>query len=81
MKMNVFEFTVSAKHEDIASFENLDHAIAFAKSIANIEHCDVDIINAFTGEVHKSFVCYAYIAYNPLTTEPFTFYKVKEREW
>jgi hypothetical protein len=81
MKMNVFEYTVAAKHEEIASFENLDHAKAFARHIANEEHCDVDIINAFTGEVHLSLVCYAYVAYNPLKDKTVTFYKVKEREW
>ena len=81
MKMNVFEFTVSAKHEDIAGFENLADAIAFARHIANEQHCDVDVINAFTGEVHKSFVCYEYMAYNPQQAELFTFYKVKERVW
>ena len=81
MKMNVFEFTVSAKHEDIAGFENLETAVDFAHNFARKNHCDVDVINAFTGEVHKSLVCYEYMAYNPRRQELFTFYKVKERVW
>lgn len=81
MKMNVFEYTVAAKYEDIASFENLDHANAFARSIAKTMHCDVDVINAFTGEVHTSLCCQLHITYNAEMEELEKYYEVKEREW
>lgn len=81
MKMNVFEFTVSARHEDIASFESLDHAINFAKTLAATEHCDVDIINAFTGEVHKSYASYKIVTYNAEDERIELKYRVTEREW
>lgn len=81
MKMNVFEFTVSAKHEDIAGFENLADAIAFARHIANEQHCDVDVINAFTGEVHKSFVSYKIVIYNADNEQIEFKYRVAERVW
>lgn len=81
MKMNVFEFTVSAKGEDIAAFENLKYAIEFAKSYAEKQFCDVDVVNAFTGEVHKSYVTYAHLIYNSQQECLKTMYDVKEREW
>ena len=81
MKMNVFEFTISAKHEDIAGFENLGMAIDFAKDFAEKHHCDVDVINAFTGEVHKSFVSYKIVTYNADNEQIEFKYRVAERVW
>lgn len=81
MKMNVFEYTVSAKHEDIAAFDDLEHAKAYARVISKTEHCDTDVINAFTGEVHYSLCCYLHITYNADYEETEKYYEVKEREW
>ena len=83
MKMEVFEYNIYAKKEIIAGTNDLDLAKKIAFKIAEREHCDVDIINAFTGEVHQSLVCYAYayVAHDPRKMQPLTLYKVKEREW
>lgn len=81
MKMNVFEYTVSAKHEDIAAFDDLEHAKAYARVISKTEHCDTDVINAFTGEVHQSLVCSLHITYNEDIEEIEEYYEIKEREW
>ena len=78
MKMNVFEYTVTERDEDVAAFENLDDAIAFARHIANERHNHVHVINAFTGEVHYYAEVYAYICYNSRKECIDTIYKVKE---
>ena len=81
MKMNVFEYAVTARGEDVAGFDNLEHASMFALKLAKHEHCDVDIINAFTGEVHLSLCSYLHITYNADKNEVEKFYEVKERAW
>ena len=52
MLMNVYEYNVSVKGECVAGFDDLDDAKAFARHTANEKHCSVEVINAFTGEVH-----------------------------
>ena len=81
MKMEVFEFGVYVKQEIVAGFNDLDRAISYAQKICKTEHCDVDIINAFTGEVHKSYGCYLHITYNATKEIIEKYYEVKEREW
>ena len=81
MKMEVFEYTIYTNKEEVAGANDLEFAKQIAYLTAETMHCNVDIIDSFTGEVHLSLVCYTYIAYNPLKKEAFTFYKIKEREW
>lgn len=81
MKMNVFEYTITAKKKDIAGFENLADAIAFAKHIANEQHCDVVIINAFTGEVCYEAYVIVRVTYNAYFEELSRNYEIKEKKW
>lgn len=81
MKMEIFEYNISARQEIVAGTNDLDLAKKIAFKIAKREHCDVDIINAFTGEVHQSLVCYLHITYNTDMEELEKFYEVKERVW
>ena len=81
MKMEVFEYGVYAKKELVAGFNDLDRATAYAFKVSKREHCDTDVINSFTGEVHKSYCCYLKITYNTDLEEIEKFYEVKEREW
>lgn len=84
MKMEIFEYTVCTNQGEVAGFNNLDHAKAFAKHLANEEHCNVDVIDSFTGELHSSLVCHATIAYTLVGArfeEVSRSYEVKEREW
>lgn len=53
MKMEVFEYNIYAKKEIVAGTNNFDLAKKIAFVVAKREHCDVDIINAFTGEIHR----------------------------
>ena len=81
MKMEIFEFGVYAKGEIIAGFNDLDRANAYAFRVSKKEHCDTDVINSFTGEVHKSYACYLHITYNDTEEILEKYYEVKEREW
>ena len=81
MKMEVFEYNIYAKEEVVAGTNDLDLAKKIAFKIAKREHCDVNIINAFTGEVHHSLVSYLHITYNEKVEEIEKFYEVKERVW
>lgn len=81
MKMEVFEFGVYAKGDLIAGFNDLDRAKAYALKVAKREHCDIDIINSFTGEVHHSLCCIVHITYNANMEELEKSYEVKERWW
>lgn len=79
MKMEIFEYNIYAKKEVVAGTNDLELAKKIAFKIAKREHCDVDIINAFTGEVHQSLVCYLYITYNANQEEIEKYYEVQER--
>ena len=81
MKMEIFEYNIYAKKEIVAGTNDLDLAKKIALKIAKREHCDVDIINAFTGEVHQSLVCYWHITYNEKQDIIEKYFEVKEREW
>lgn len=81
MQMEVFEYGVYAKSNVVAGFNDLDRAKAYAFKVAKREHCDVDIINSFTGEVHQSLCCQIHITYSADMEEIEKFYEVKEREW
>ena len=61
MKMNVFEYTITDGRNDIASCEDLDLAKDIAYQLAEEKHCDIDVINAFTGEVVYSLECYIHL--------------------
>ena len=84
MKMEVFEYNICSKRQGgnaVAGTNDLEYASDMAYNVANTEHCDVDVINAFTGEVHLSLVCYVHIIYNDELEELERTYEVKEREW
>lgn len=80
MLMNVYEYNVSVKGECVAGFNDLDDAKEFAMLQAEKYHCDVDVINAFTGEVHLSLVCYRLVKYNAVNEILEEFYNIKV-EW
>lgn len=83
MKMEVFEFGVYTRGEIVAGFNDLDKAVEYACIECKKEHRDVDIINSFTGEVHKSYSCYFFgYKVNGLAPENLEkYYEVKERVW
>lgn len=81
MKMEVFEYGVYVKKELVAGFNDLDRATAYAFRVSKKEHCDVDVINSFTGEVHKSYCSYLKVTYNADHEAIEKFYEVQEREW
>lgn len=81
MKMEIFEYGVYVKQEIVAGFNDLEKANAYAFKCAKREHCDVDVINSFTGEVHKSYCSFLTITYNAEGEVFEKFYAVKEREW
>ena len=81
MKMEIFEYNIYAKKEIVAGTNDLDLAKKIAFKFAKREHCDVDIINAFTGEVHQSLACYLHITYNETQEILEKYYEVKEVEW
>ena len=64
MLMNVYEYNVAVKNENVAGFDNLDDAKEFAMFQAERKHCSVNVINALTGEVHLSLECYRWVKYN-----------------
>ncbi len=80
MLMNVYEYNVAVKGECKAGFDNLDEAKEYAIAQAEKHHCDVDIINSLTGEVHFSLVCYRYVVYNMNNETVEEYYKIKV-EW
>ena len=79
--MEVFEYNIYAKKEIVAGTNDLELAKKIAFKISKREHCDVDIINAFTGEVHQSLISYLHVTYNADSEKIEKFYTVKEREW
>ena len=81
MKMEVFEYTIYAKKEEVAGANDLDFAKQIAYFTANTMHCDVDVINSFTGEIIFSLVCFAYTIWNTVKKTAKIHYEVKEREW
>lgn len=81
MKMNVFEYTITDGKSDIAGCENINIAKEVALMLATEKHCDIDIINAFTGEVVYSLECLIYITLNCYEQEIEKTYEVREKEW
>lgn len=81
MLMNVFEYNICTKKKAVAGTDDLELAKKIAFKLAKREHCDVDIINAFTGEVHQSLECHLHITYNEKLEEIEKYYEVKEVEW
>ena len=80
MQMEVFEFIVSAKKENVAGFNDLDKAKDYAIKVAEEKHCCVDVVNAFTGEVHLSLVCFHWVKYNETNESLEEFFDIKV-EW
>ena len=78
MLMNVYEYNVAVKGECVAGFNDLDDAKAFARHSANEKHCEVMIINAFTGEVRLVLSVVVTIDYNSDLEEIRRTYKVIE---
>lgn len=81
MKMEVFEYGIYARKEEVAGANDLEFAEQIAHLTANTMHCDVDIINSFTGEVHLSLVCLKHIVWHADKEIVETYYEVKERGW
>jgi len=81
MLMNVFEYNICTKKKAVAGTDDFELAKEIAFKLAGKEHCDIDIINAFTGEVHFSLACYVHIVYNEEHEEVDKYYEVKEEEW
>lgn len=81
MKMEIFEYNIYVKKENVVGTNDLELAKEIAHQLAIENHCDVDVINAFTGEVHCSYVSYLHITYNADNEEIEKIYEVKEREW
>lgn len=81
MKMEVFEYGIYAKKEEVAGANDIEFAKQIAYLTASAMHCDVDIINSFTGEVHLSLVCFKHIVWHEDKEIVETYYEVKEREW
>ena len=81
MLMNVFEYNICTKKKAVAGTDDLELAKKIAFKIAKRQHCDVDIINAFTGEVHQSLVSILRVTYNANMEEIEKYYEVKEEEW
>ena len=81
MKMEVFEYMVYAKKEMVAGFNDLERATKYAFKVSQREQCDTDVVNALTGEIHKSYCCQVHIVYNIGTKKLKKACEVKEREW
>lgn len=80
MKMNVFEYTITDGVKAIAGCEDLDLAKGIAYHLAEEKHCNIDVINAFTGEVVYSLECYIHLTFL-LNREIDKSYEIKERVW
>lgn len=80
MKMNVFEYTITDGANDIASCEDLDLAKGIAYHLAEEKHCNIDVINAFTGEVVYSLECHIHLTFL-LNRQIDKSYEIKERVW
>lgn len=80
MLMNVYEYNVAVKGENIAGFDNLDDAKEFAVLQAERKHCSVDVVNALTGEVHLCLVCYRWVKYNEADERLEEYFDIKV-EW
>jgi len=81
MKMEVFEYGIYARKEEVAGANDFELAKQIAYLTAETMHCDVDIIDSFTGEVHLSLVCFKHIVWHADKEIVETYYEVKEREW
>lgn len=81
MKMEVFEYTIYARKEEVAGANDVELAKQIALLTADTMHCDVDVINAFTGEIILSLVCFKHIVWHANKKIVKTCYEVKEREW
>lgn len=81
MKMEVFEYTIYAREEEVAGANDVEFAEQIAYLTADTMRCDVDVINAFTGEVILSLVCFKHIVWHADKEIVETYYEVKEREW
>lgn len=80
MLMHVYEYNVAVKGENVAGFDNLDDAKEFAVLQAERKHCSVDVVNAFTGEVHLCLVCYRWVKYNEADERLEEYFDIKV-EW
>jgi hypothetical protein len=80
MKMNVFEYTITDGKNDIAGCEDIDLAKGIAYHLAEEKHCDIDVINAFTGEVVYSLECYIHLTLHH-NRQMDKSYEIKERVW
>lgn len=78
MMMQVYEYNVYAKEKEVAGFDDVTRAECYARMVAHKEHCDVDVINAFTGEIHWHAQSYVHVTYNADMEEIETHYVVKE---
>lgn len=81
MKMNVFEYTITDGNQDIAGCDDLELAKEIANALAVEKHCDIDVINAFTGEVSYSLETLIHITLNAYGNEVSKIYETKVREW
>lgn len=64
MKMEVFEYTIYAREEKVAGANDVALAKQIARRVANIMHCNVDVIDTFTGEIIFSLVCFTHTVWN-----------------
>ena len=81
MKMNVFEYTITDGNNDIAGCDDIELAKEVANIVAVEKHCDVDVINAFTGEVVYSLESFIHITLDAYGKEISKIYETKVREW
>ena len=81
MKMNVFEYTITDGNHDIAGCDDLELAKEIANALAIEKHCDIDVINAFTGEVSYSLETLIHITLDAYGNEVSKIYETKVREW
>jgi hypothetical protein len=81
MKMNVFEYTITDGNFDIAGCDDLELAKEIANMLAVEKHCNIDVINAFTGEVSYSLESFIHITLDAYGNEVSKIYETKVREW
>jgi hypothetical protein len=81
MKMEIFEYTITDGNFDIAGCNDIDLAKEVALMLATEKHCDIDIINAFTGEVVYSLETIIHITMNCHGTQIEKTFETREREW
>ena len=81
MKMNVFEYTITDGNNDIMGCEDIEIAKKAALMLATEKHCDIDVINAFTGEVVYMLETLIHVTFNCYGEEIERLYETREREW